>query len=518
MGVDSAIDITDEQRKTILTLLQRYLPGTAAWTYGSRVKWTSRPQSDLDLVVFATPEQSGRVGVLREAFEESDLPFRVDLFVWDEVPASFRKQIGSEHVVLVEKEPFAYSDEISAWNARAWGDIATLEYGKALRNYRSTNGSYRVFGTNGPIGWHTERLYEGPSVIVGRKGAYRGIHYAPDPFFVIDTAFYLKPKDQFDARWAYYELLSHDINGLDSGSAIPSTSRESFYALPVLVPPLPEQRTIAHILGTLDDKIELNRRMNESLEAMVRALFKSWFVDFDPVRAKVEGRDTGLPRDIADLFPDRMVESELGEIPDGWEAVPLPKLIEVNPKRSLPRGKIAPYLKMANMPIKGHVPESATYRPFGSGMRFANGDTLIARITPCLENGKTAYVDFLREDEIGWGSTEYIVMKSIPPLPDEFAYCLARSVRFRQFAIQNMTGTSGRQRVPAKALNGFSLPSPPAPVAAEFGSVARSIFPRANRAVHESRALAALRDALLPKLVSGELRQNVADRLFKETV
>ena len=98
-----AIDITAEQRKTVLALLARHLPNTTAWVYGSRVKWTSRPESDLDLVVFATPEQAGRVSDLREAFEESNLPFRVDLFVWDTVPEQFRKQIEAEHVVLVER-------------------------------------------------------------------------------------------------------------------------------------------------------------------------------------------------------------------------------------------------------------------------------------------------------------------------------------------------------------------------------------------------------------------------------
>ena len=103
MGVDAAIDITTEERQTVLALLQRHLPGTAAWVYGSRVKWTSRPQSDLDLVVFATPEQRPQVGDLREAFEESNLPFRVDLFVWDDVPKPFRKQIEAEHAVLVRE-------------------------------------------------------------------------------------------------------------------------------------------------------------------------------------------------------------------------------------------------------------------------------------------------------------------------------------------------------------------------------------------------------------------------------
>ena len=282
-------------------------------------------------------------------------------------------------------------------------------------------------------------------------------------------------------------------------------ARDDFLAL--LVPELnATRRSIVKALTALDDKIELNRRMNETLEAMARALFKSWFVDFDPVRAKMEGRNPGLPRDIADLFPDRLVDSELGEIPEGWEVVALPKMIEVNPARPLKKGERAPYLDMANMPTKGHAPDKVIDRPFGSGMRFTNGDTLVARITPCLENGKTAYVDFLQHGRIGWGSTEYIVMRPKPPLPSELAYCLARSAGFREFAIQNMTGTSGRQRVPAKALSQFLLPSLPKQVAASFGSVVHPLLTRASAAVRESRTLAALRDTLLPKLISGEIR------------
>src|SRR2546426_11930456 len=110
------------------------------------------------------------------------------------------------------------------WRDLHWGDLATLEYGKGLRGYERGSGQYRVFGTNGPIGWHTEPLCDHPTVVVGRKGAYRGIHYSDGPCFVIDTAFYLESRDRFDMRWAYYELLTHNINSMDSGSAIPSTS------------------------------------------------------------------------------------------------------------------------------------------------------------------------------------------------------------------------------------------------------------------------------------------------------
>lgn len=403
-----------------------------------------------------------------------------------------------------------------------------MEYGKSLRGYESSEGPYRVFGTNGPIGWHNEALCAHPSVVIGRKGAYRGVHYSANPFFVIDTAFYLKPRVEMDTLWAYYELLMQDINGLDSGSAIPSTSREDFYGLTVQVPPLVEQRSIAHILGTLDDKIELNRGMNETLEEMARALFKSWFVDFDPVHAKAtlknhattlhkRGSDWSVERarayldsmdpDITGLFPDRFVGSELGPIPAGWEVFPLAEVIEVNPPRPLRRGEIAPYLDMANLPTKGHTPQTVVDRPYGSGMRFANGDTLLARITPCLENGKTAYVDFLKEDQVGWGSTEYIVLRPKSPFPSEFAYCLGRSAGFREFAIQNMTGTSGRQRVPATAISNCRMTFPKGlGVPRMFGELVEPLFSLASQNADESRILATLRDTLLPKLISGDLR------------
>ena len=261
--------------------------------------------------------------------------------------------------------------------------------------------------------------------------------------------------------------------------------------------------------------MELNRRMSETLEAMARAVFKSWFVDFDPVRAKAEGRDPGLPKPLAKLFPARIVASQLGEIPEGWEAKPLPEFIEVNPACTIRRGDVAPYLDMSNMPTRGHSPDAVIERPFGSGMRFANGDTLVARITPCLENGKTALVDFLADGQVGWGSTEYIVLRPKPPLPAEFAYCLARSKSFRDFAIQSMTGSSGRQRVPAESLSHYLVAAPGEEIAKHFGRIVERLFSRTSGAAGESRTLAALRDALLPKLISGELRVKDAQKFLE---
>lgn len=395
---------------------------------------------------------------------------------------------------------------VRSWQECTWGDLATLEYGKGLRGYEKGIGSYPVYGTNGPIGFHSEPLCHHPGVIIGRKGAYRGIHYSPKPFYVIDTAFYLKPKVEFDIKWAYYELLTHDINSMDTGSAIPSTSRDAFYVLPVKVPPLDEQKAIAHILGTLDDKIELNQQMNHTLEAIARAIFKSWFIDFDPVRAKMDGRQpAGMDAETAALFPDEFEDLAIGKIPNGWKTVPLPEVIEVNPRRSLTQGKLAPYLDMQNMPTQGHRPNGWIYREFSSGTKFIQGDTLLARITPCLENGKTAFVDFLPEGEVGWGSTEYIIFRPKPPLPVEFGYFLARSQELRTHAIQNMTGSSGRQRVPVNCFLSFLLTVPSNTVAQKFGDVIQPIMITIKANSEQIISLNAIRDTLLPKLLSGEI-------------
>ena len=400
----------------------------------------------------------------------------------------------------------------SRWPTVLWGELATLEYGKSLRGYDSPSGDYKVYGTNGPIGWHSEPLYPYASVIIGRKGAYRGVHYSPDPFFVIDTAFYLKPKVELDTRWAYYQLLTQDINGMDSGSAIPSTSREDFYGLPVDVPPLPEQRAIAHILGTLDDKIELNRRMNETLEEMARALFKSWFVNFDPVRAKMEGRWQcgeslpGLPADLYDLFPDRMVASELGEVPEGWEVKALGKLVELNPqswsKKNYPLDVM--YVDLAN--TKWGVIESTQHflwkdAPSRARRILRPGDTIVGTVRP--GNGSYSLIESYGLT----GSTGFAVLRP-------------SNMRFRELVYLSATALENIERLAHRA-DGAAYPAVRPEIVLEskvaiptvdndildwFSIAAGSILDKMESNKTESSSLAEQRDALLPKLVSGKVR------------
>ena len=522
MGVERSIDISGEQREAILTLLERHLPGTAAWVYGSRTKWTSRPQSDLDLVVFSTPEQRVQVGALRDAFEESDLPFRVDLFVWDDVPDAFHEEIKAEHVELVPKPTAkAHAD----WREARWGDIATLEYGRALRGYNSAQGPFRVFGTNGPIGWHDQALCEHASVIVGRKGAYRGIHYSADPFFVIDTAFYLEPKVKMDTRWAYYTLLTQDINGMDSGSAIPSTSRDEFYSLPVSVPPSSEQRAIARVLGTLDEKIEMNRRMNETLEAMARALFKSWFVDFDPVRAKMEGRKPYLEPHIWELFPETLDNQKK---PKGWCRTNLGSIIAVLETGRRPRGGVfkilggVPSVGAESITGVGQFDFSKTKfvsRDFFSKMskgHVSNGDVLIYK-----DGGKpgelrpaVTYVsrDFPFEE---FCINEHVFRIRTDSFSQPLLYCLLSTDHAFWHMKEFATGVAqpGLNQEAIKSMN-LMLPNSESLISAAE-SMIDPLIDQCNENSCNSLALAQLRDLLLPKLISGDIRIHEAEKVVE---
>ncbi len=313
------------------------------------------------------------------------------------------------------------------------------------------------------------------------------------------------------------QMQAHLLVLASAGATRNALTKGMIESLEVPYPSLPEQQAIAGILGALDGKIELNRRMNETLESMARAIFKSWFVDFDPVRAKMDGQQpTDMNPETAALFPDSFEEQDGEMAPKGWEVCAVSEVVEVNPTRRLTKGQLALYLDMKSMPTHGHHPEGWIDREFNSGTRFINGDTLLARITPCLENGKTAFVDFLKDDEIGWGSTEYIVLRPRPPLPLEFGYYLARSDELRLHAITNMTGSSGRQRVPPACLDQFLIAVPSEEVAAAFGKIVKASMVRIKSNCDESRTLANLRDTLLPKLLSGELRVPEAEKQVEE--
>ena len=401
----------------------------------------------------------------------------------------------------------AQEGDHNGWRTTHWGELVTLEYGRALRDYRAAQGSFRVFGTNGPISWHDRALSLGATVVVGRKGAYRGIHYSPGPCFVIDTAFYIQPKAEIDVRWAYYTLLTQNINGLDSGSAIPSTSRRDFYGLPVSVPPLSEQRAIAHILGTLDDKIELNRRMTTTLEAMARALFKSWFINFDPVRAKMERRDTRLPKHMAALFPLALSESGFATTPRGWTTYRLDEIADHHTNSTSPSVFPDSQFEHYSIPAydKGQIPAIEPGVSIKSNKIVVPRDAvLLSKLNP--ENDRV-WVTRNPQDPVQVCSTEFLVFTPRKPGNRALLYYLFVDERFRTVMQSMVTGTSkSHQRVPPKALRNSAVVCGTPGVFEMFHQMVGPMLREAIERCAESFTLAAVRDALLPKLVSGEVR------------
>ena len=527
-----SLDLPPRYRRIVEALLREHVPEAEVWAYGSRVNGESHEGSDLDLVV-RDPDlkriPSGPLADLIEALEDSNVPILVQTHDWARLPESFHREIERHYVVFQEGAKADSASLSGEWRELPFSDAVLVNPAVRLERGMSypfvdmaaVNADSRSAYSSGQREFRGggSRFHEGDTLMAritpclenGKIARYHAPEAASKAHGSTEFIVIRGRPDVTNNDFAYYltkwnEVREYAISQMTGTSGRQRVPADSLDHLTVPIPPLPEQRAIAHVLGTLDDKIELNRRMNETLEQMARALFKSWFVDFEPVRAKIAGRGPYLPPELWSLFPDRLVPSELGEIPEGWEVRPLGEVVELNPREPMKRRTIAPYIEMAALPTSGPCTAEAVLRNFTSGTRLRNDDTLLARITPCLENGKTAFVQSLPEGIVGWGSTEFIVMRSIAPVPPQYTYLLARDPVFRAHAIQSMTGTSGRQRVQIEALAPYRLPNPGPEVWAQFGSFVKPVFDRIGINGKESRALTAKRDSLLPKLVLGEIR------------
>jgi type I restriction enzyme S subunit len=327
-----------------------------------------------------------------------------------------------------------------------------------------------------------------------------------------------------DPRYASYYLGHPNVREWivrhAHGATMPNLNTSILGACPFLEPPIPEQHAIAHILGSLDDKIELNRRMSETLEAMARALFKSWFVDFDPVRAKSEGRDPGLPNPLADLFPARLVESELGEIPQGWRVKPISDLAEVV-GGSTPKTERAEYweggmhhwvtpkdLSELSMPVLLDTERKIT----DAGLaRVSSG--LLPRGTVLLSS--RAPIGYLAIAEVPVAVNQgFIAMKPRPGISNLFLLRWASAAH--EEIISHANGSTFLE-ISKSSFRPVRTVAPATPVMHAFDRVSRPMYRKVVEHERESRTLATLRDALLSKLISGELRVKYAENAIEVT-
>ncbi|MFM2059095.1 MAG: hypothetical protein RLY71_3480 [Pseudomonadota bacterium] len=296
-----------------------------------------------------------------------------------------------------------------------------------------------------------------------------------------------------DSSYMHYYLRDASvIKGIAQqavGATMPNLNTAILRSIQVRFPPPDEQRRIASILSAYDDLIENNTRRIAILEEMARRIYEEWFVRF-----RFPGHE-GV----------RMIESELGLVPEGWPVIAASTAMDINPSTKVPKEGLKPFLAMNCLSDGAMLIENPGERDGNSGSKFRNGDTLFARITPCLENGKTGFVQFLPSDEaVAFGSTEFIVLRSRTLTP-EFVYLLARSESFRDNAIKSMSGASGRQRVREACFDTFLLANPDRATLAKFDVVVRPMFRLIHSLALKNSNLRTTRDLLLPKLISGEL-------------
>jgi type I restriction enzyme S subunit len=354
-----------------------------------------------------------------------------------------------------------------------------------------------------------------------------GIIAEPLPNMLVSTGFaVLRGREgKADTKFVYYFLTQpqvveylHSI-AENSTSAYPSIKPGDIESLKIKLPPLPVQRRIAAILGALDDKIELNRRMSRTLEAMARALFKSWFVDFDPVRAKMEGRwrrgqslplpapqsrqAGGLPAHLWDLFPDRLVDSELGEIPEGWDVATLADFAALNPESwsKDTRPEVIKYVDLSNTKW-GRIEAVTTHTRHDAPSRAQRvlrpGDTLVGTVRP--GNGSYALV----AEEGLTGSTGFAVLRPQKAEWAEFVY-LAATAASNIDTLAHLADGAAYPAVRPEVVASTPVVRPDDSVLGEFSKYAAPLLARMAQSERESRTLAALRDALLPKLLSGKI-------------
>lgn len=393
------------------------------------------------------------------------------------------------------------------WRCLPLGEFVTLQRGHDLPESERRLGTVPVMGSFGITGYHDTAKASGPGVTVGRSGASFGVvNFCPADYWPHNTALYVVDFHGNDERFAYYFLKSLDFSRYNSGSAQASLNRNYIHPIPVEVPPLPEQKRIAHILGTLDDKIEMNRRMCQTLEEMARALFKSWFVDFDPVRAKAEGRQpAGMDAATAALFPDSFVDSELGPIPEGWEVKRLGDVAE-NVRRPVSAGAAepeTPYVGLEHMPrrslclwVTGRAGDVTSQKS-----AFRRGEILFGKLRPYFHKVAVAVED-------GVCSTDILVVA--PRMPELLGFVLGHvnGDEFVSFADAASTGTR-MPRTSWPAMARYAVALPPETVVTAWNGYAQRFVAQLRANITESQTLAAARDVLLPRLLNDEQPQHL---------
>lgn len=532
------IDLNPKHFEIVQHILAKHVPGCEVRAFGSRVKWTAKDYSDLDLAVVGSKPLSLRQGhQLAEAFEESDLPIRVDVLDWHAISEEFKKIITEEYEVIQGAEAVKVNKESKAisgnsgiqnkpWNLVKLGDVVKINPQRKLAKAKQafhvamrdievhsreiTSHSEKKFGGSG------SRFQNGDTLLAritpcleNGKTAYvdclkpNQVGHGSTEFIVLSGI-----EGKTDNLFVYYlardpsfrTFAIHSMQGSTGRQRVMANSINSFeFALP----PIREQRRIAHILGTFDDKIDLNRQMNETLEAMARAIFKSWFVNFDPVKAKMEGKKpVGMDAETAALFPSAFEDSPQGKIPKGWEVGTLGKIAK-NVRRSVKASEIDSsecFIGLEHIPRRNIALfqwETAAGIQ-SSKSRFKKSEILFGKLNPHFHKVGVAPID-------GVCSTDILVIQPINAEWFGVVLSLVSSDNFVAYANACAKGTT-LPRTNWKDMSMYEIGLPKVEIAQKYTEFIQPITKKIIENIHQSHTLAQTRDTLLPKLLSGEVR------------
>ena len=532
------IDLNPKHLETIRHILAVYIPECEVRAFGSRVKWTAKDYSDLDLaVVGSEPLRLRQLRELTEAFEASYLPIQVDVVDWQSLSDGFKNVIAEKFEVIQEAKPARSNaqsvetnnrqDVRNVWQRRSFGECASL-----VRETVSPSdlGNAPYIGLE-HIGEHTLSLlghgvasdvtstktqFKQGDILFGKLRCYfRKVVRAPFDGICSTDIWVTRAKDGVDQGFLFYCMASQSfVDFADSGSEgtrMPRTQWDWVSKYEIPFPSLPEQRQIIHILSSLDEKIELNQQMNATLEAMARAIFKSWFVDFDPVRAKKEGREpVGMDAETAALFPSTFQDSPLGEMPEGWDVGTLGEIAQ-NVRRSAKVNEIDSddvYVGLEHMPKRNiALSEWQTAGGISSNKyRFKMGELLFGKLRPYFHKVGVAPLD-------GVCSTDILV---IQPVESEWFGVVLGLVSCDEFVAYTDAHSTGTRmpRTNWGDMSRYEIAIPQPNVAKKYAELIQPLIERIIDNIHQSHTLSQIRDTLLPKLLSGEIRvDNVEKRL-----
>ncbi len=520
MADQPLIDISPENWKIVCYILRRHVPEREIWAFGSRAKWTAKEFSDLDIAIIGDETLSvSLMADLREAFQESALPFKVDVVDLASTSGTFRKVIERDKVWLrgANQEGGLRADGRALgtkWPLVPFGELTNNfdSLRKSVKKSERKNGPYPYYGASGIVDYVDGYIFEGEHLLIAGYGENLRSRQAPigliasGKYWVNNHAHIVSGNDRASTPYLLYALRNADIGPYLTGTVMPNLTQGNMNKIMLPCPSLAVQEVVVGILGTLDDRILLLQETNSTLEAIAQALFKSWFVDFDPVRAKAEGGEPeGVPPEIAGLFPSEFEDSALGEIPKGWKAgsfgdyAVLAKR-DVNPQQS-PHAEYIHYSLPAfnegQMPVneKGAgIMSNKTIVPDCAVLQF--------KLSP--HNPRIWLVGTGQNNAVC--STGFLPWISTKSSSMELIYCIFRSPIFERNMMTLVTSTSNsHKRVKPDQISRIPLVFSNSKINHAFADIVRPIFSRVVENRQSASILVKMKSELLPKLMQGRL-------------